>query len=329
MAAGIFTSDILAAFPLTEPAIVRELEATRNEIWLIEDKRGQRYVLRHNLQHANPQRIEFQVRFQQHLLKHGFPTSEVVEASSGDLFVVDDHGVPWVLFTFVEGEEFDFSRETQVLEAARRLAQFHSIAETFTSDAPALAYQEPYRDWWAGAEENLQELEQIYAGLPVQDELSYVREWWARVLTDWPVARLDALPAGWVYGDYHGRNMVFVDDELRGLFDFDDIERGPLVYDVAQGVHMFAREKRGSHTIRTGVARAFIEAYAHGRALSDEERAALPMMVTMSFPPNAAYHRYCRDRRGEDLPARLRREVARMRWLSAEMDRIGPELQHA
>ncbi len=92
---------------------------------------------------------------------------------------------------------------------------------------------------------------------------------------------------------------------------------------------MFAREKRGSHTIRTGVARAFIRAYAQSLALSDEERAALPMMVAMSFPPKAAYHRYCRDRRGEDLVARLRREVARMRWLSAEMDRIGPELQHA
>ena len=329
MATATVSSDILAAFPLAEPAIVRKFEATRNEIWLIEDKRGRRYVLRRNLQHANKERIAFQVRFQQHLLRHGFPTSEVIEARSGDPLVVDHDGISWVLFTFVEGEEFDFSRDAQVLEAARRLAQFHSIAETFTNDAPALDYQEPYRDWWAGADENLQELEEIYAGLPVQDELSYVREWWARVLAEWPLARLDALPVGWVYGDYHGRNMVFVDDELRGLFDFDDIERGPLVYDIAQGVHMFARQKRGSRTIRPDVARAFIKAYAQGRALSDEERAALPMMVAMSFPPNAAYHRYCRDRRGEDLVTRLRREVARMRWLSAEMDRIGSELQRA
>ena len=321
--------DVLAAYPLMEPAIIRRLEATRNEIWLIEDGRGRRYVLRRNLQHEHTERIEFQVRFQQHLLKHGFPTSEIVETTSGDSVVVDGHGVPWVLSTFVQGDEFNFARGEQVLEAARRLADFHSIAETFTSVSPKLDYQGPYRDWWAGAEENLHELAEMYAGLPVQEELSYVREWWARVLTEWPVGQLDALPVGWVYGDYHGRNMVFVDDELRGLFDFDDIERGPLVYDVAQGVNMFARAKRGSRTIRTGVARAFIAAYAQRRALSDEERAALPMMVAMSFPPNAAYHRYCREKRSEDLVARLRREVTRMRWLRKEMDRIGPELQHA
>ena len=329
MAARTLTSDILAAFPLTEPAIVRRFEATRNEIWLIEDKRGQCYVLRRNLQHANRERIEFQVRFQRHLLKHGLPTSEIVDAISGDSVVVDSHGVPWVLFTFVEGDEFDFARGEEVLEAARRLAQFHLIAETFPGTSVTLDYQEPYRQWWACADENLHELEKMYAGLPVQGELSYVRDYWTRVLAEWPVARLDALPVGWLYGDYHGRNMVFVDDELRGLFDFDDIERGPLVYDVARGVHMFAREKRGSHTIRPDIARAFIGAYAGSHALSDEERAALPMMVAMSFPPNAAYHRYCREKRGEDLVARLRREVASMRWLHAEMDRIGPELQHA
>lgn len=329
MAATSVSSDVLAAYPLIEPALVREFEATRNEIWLVEDQRGRRFVLRRNLQHASVERVEFQVRFQQHLLEQGFPTSRIIENRAGEPFVLDEHGVPWVLDTYIEGHEFDFERGEQVLEAARRLAQLHLVAETFPGRPPTLDYQQSIRDWWAGAEENLQALEEMFAGRPVEEELSYLREWWQRVLGEWPLARFDALPVGWVYGDYHGRNMVFVDGELRGLFDFDDIERGPLVYDVARGVHMFGREKRGSLSIRPEVARAFIEEYARGRALSKEERAALPMMVAMSFPPNAAYHRYCRQRRGEDIEARLHREVAMMRALRAEMDRIGPLLQDA
>ena len=107
------------------------------------------------------------------------------------------------------------------------------------------------------------------------------------------------------------------------------IQIGPLVYDVARGVHMFGRQKRGSLSIRPEVARAFIKEYDRGRPLGKEERAALPMMVAMSFPPNAAYHRYCRQQRGEDIEARLHREVAMMRALRAEMDRIGPLLQDA
>ena len=73
-------SAILAAYPFAQLAVVRAFKAsTRNDNWLVEDGRGRRYVLRRNLQHAHVQRIAFQVRFQQHLRHHGFPTAEVVE----------------------------------------------------------------------------------------------------------------------------------------------------------------------------------------------------------------------------------------------------------
>jgi Ser/Thr protein kinase RdoA (MazF antagonist) len=327
--ASAVTSGIPTAYPFERLAVVGAFEAsTRNDNWLIKDERGHRYVLRRNLQHAHVPRIEFQVRFQQHLRHHGFPTAEVVETRSGDLFALDDDGVPWVLCPYVEGREYDFGRREQVLEAARRLAQFHMIAETFPGEAVVLEYQPPIRDWWVSAEENLQVLEEMFTGVAVQDELAYLREWWRWVLAEWPLVRLDALPVGWVYGDYHGRNMVFVGDELRGLFDFDDLERGPLVFDVARGVHMFGREARGSFRIRPEVARLFIEAYACGRALTQEECTALPVMVAMYFPPNACYHRYCQQRRGEDIEARLRWEVGIMRALRAEMARIGPLFAH-
>jgi hypothetical protein len=52
-------------------------------------------------------------------------------------------------------------------------------------------------------------------------------------------------------------------------------------------------------------------------------------MVATYFPPNARYHSYCQQRRGEDIEARLRREVGIMRALRAEMARIGPLLAHA
>jgi len=318
----------LQAFPLARPSVVRRFEGFRNEIWLVEDG-GARYVLRRNLQHRNAERIAFQVRFQQHLLRQRFPTSDVVETRSGGPFAVDGEGVPWVLFTYVEGEEFDFARPAQVLEAARRLAEFHTVAASFTEPAVLVAYQRPYREWWSGAEENLAALEEMYAEAGVDDELAFLREFWRGLLAEWPLERVDALTQGWVYGDYHGRNMVFAGDELRGLFDFDDIERGPLIYDVSQGVQKFGREGRGSLTIREEVACEFVAAYARERPLSVEERAALPMLVAMNFPPDVRYHRYCRDERGENIVARLRREVASMRRLGEEMVRIGPALRDA
>ena len=61
--------------------------------------------------------------------------------------------------------------------------------------------------------------------------------------------------------------------------------------------------------------------------LSREERTAIPMMIAMYFPPEPHYHDYCRQQRGEDIDARLRREVATMRALWSEMARIGPMLR--
>ncbi len=86
--------DVLEAYAVGCPVVVSAFEGFRNDNCLVEDERGRRYVLRRNLQHTNSQRIEFQVRLQQHLLQHGFPTAEVIETRSGDLFVLDDDGVP-------------------------------------------------------------------------------------------------------------------------------------------------------------------------------------------------------------------------------------------
>ena len=41
---------------------------------------------------------------------------------------------------------------------------------------------------------------------------TYVWDWGRQVLAEWPLARIDALPVGWMHGDDPGRNIVFVQD---------------------------------------------------------------------------------------------------------------------
>ncbi|MEX1253131.1 MAG: phosphotransferase [Dehalococcoidia bacterium] len=328
-ATGLIAPEVVAAYPVAQLTILQELEGFRNENWLVEDERGHRYVLRRNVQHTSPERIEFQARFQQHLLSHGFPVARIIETRAGEPFAVDGDGFLWTLFEYVDGQEYDFARREQVVEAARRLAEFHVIAETFPGEGVALRYQQPIREWWATAAENQAQLEEMYAGQGVEDELGHLRERWRQLLAEWPLARVDALPVGWVHGDYHGRNVVFAGDGIRAVFDFDDMERGPIIYDVAIAAQRFGREGRGLVSIRPEVGRLFVREYSRVRTLTDEEREALPTMVSISFPPNAAYHRYCREHRGEDIVARLRLEVMIMRTLEAEVDRIWPTLRDA
>jgi homoserine kinase type II len=313
------------AYGLVNARVLSELESYGNENFLIEDGGGQRYVLRRHRLNADIRRIEFQLALQDHLASHAFPTSTVVETASHHRVTIDDDGVPWVLFTHVAGNEYDFERPEQAIEAARSLAQFHRITESFQYDAPPPEYKASIRQCWANAKDDLVALASLFEADGVHDELAYLSRWWESILREWPLGRLDALPSGWLHGDFHGRNLAFDDDEIVGLFDFDDVNRGPYVHDVAAGALKFGREGRGLLTIRPDVARAFVEGYAAVRPISKEERAALPVMVAMGHPPHPQNYRYWR-RRGEDIAPRFRREVATMRALDAEMERIGPEL---
>ena len=146
-----------------------------------------------------------------------------------------------MLFTYVDGSEFDFSRMAQVGEAGRRLAQFHAVGSSIDLEEVVIDVNHTGRRWWTRGDEEVAALEEMFRGDGVEDELASLREWQAELLREWPLARLDALPAGWLHSDYHGRNMVFVDDKLRGLFDFDPLRRGLLIEDVGHALFMFSR----------------------------------------------------------------------------------------
>jgi homoserine kinase type II len=270
--------------------------------------------------------MEFQLALQRHLARHGFPTAAVVETVSHRPFATDEDGVPWVLFAHVEGDEYDFQNRERVTAAAQCLARFHLVTESFRAEAPGPEYKAPIRQCWANVEQDLRELAEMLDGDSTREALAYLAGWWRSVLREWPLERLDALPAGWLHGDYHGRNLVFDGDRVAGLFDFDDVDAGPYAYDVAAGLYRFGREGRGSLSIRLEYARLFVAGYETVRPISHEERAALPVMVATGYPPNPRHYRYWRDRRGEQIEGRFLREVTSIRTLHAEMQRIGPEL---
>jgi Ser/Thr protein kinase RdoA (MazF antagonist) len=119
--------------------------------------------------------------------------------------------------------------------------------------------------------------------------------------------------------------MVFADDRLVGLFDFDVVHRGFRIEDVALALFSFGREHRESERIRPQTARVFLDEYERSGRLTELERRALPMMATVVQARTTA--RYAlRLRGGEDTRRTLRTHVSRMRSLQAQMTRLRPAL---
>ena len=322
--AEIALSRALSAFPLLEPRVTCSFDSsTRNDLWLVEDAGSGRYVLTRHRQHGQqPGRVEFQLNFLEHLRGNDFPTAQVVKSNRGGSLFIDDNGMPWSLSTYVEGSPFNFQCMGQVREAARRLAEFHTIAESFQGEEFKVGYYRPFRDRWIHALENQSALQEL---LPESREFAALRQRDLSILSEWPLERFDRLPVGWTHGDYHGRNMVFRGAELCALLDFDDVAREPLVWDVANAVYMFGREARGSFLIRPLVARTFLDVYGEHHPISREERAAIPIVLAMKFPDDVEYYRYCQSI-GEDIEARFQREITMMQSLREAMATLGNAL---
>ena len=319
---------VLHQYPLANLTVVGPIEASKlNDSFLVEDATGNRYLLRRYRRNPEPARVLFQLRFQRELHQRGFPTSEVIEPSAGSLLVSHEIG-SWVLFTFVDGTEYDFARMGQVAEAGRRLGEFHAVTASIELEEVDIEINPHVRCWWTHGDEELAALSEMFRGDGVEGELAFLQGWRTELLRKWPLARLDALPTGWVHSDYHGRNMVFVGDELRGLFDFDPLHRGYWIEDVAHALFMFSREFRGSTHIRPEAARLFVDEYHHARPLAEEERAALPMMAVLAWVPSAPYHELLR-RDGEDTLAFFRHYVSLMQDLQTEIKRLIPLLKQA
>jgi homoserine kinase type II len=313
---------ILSAYELGHITAFSLLESYGNDNWLITSGDG-RYVLRRLRMNANAERIAFQVALQQHLTDAGFATPALIKTGTGQGSVVDDGGATWMCFGYVAGTEYDFARAEQAADAGRTLARFHRLAGSFRAVGPGPEYKAPLRACWADPASDVTALSELL-GAAAADDLADLRVWWDEALAAFPLELLYTLPAGWIHGDYHGRNMAFAGDRVAAVFDFDDFDRGPYVFDVAFGFFKFGRPSRQSLEIRPPYARAFLAGYESVRQLTDEERAALPLMVWLGYPPHARNYRYWRDRIGAGITGRFQKELAEMRARRATMARIGP-----
>jgi hypothetical protein len=171
--------------------------------------------------------------------------------------------------------------------------------------------QLPVRGFWTEPETIFDGVRALLEG-SIEEEIGYLREWVARLQAEGPLDVFDTLPSGWVHLDYHGRNLIYVENEVVGLLDFDKIQRGPYVLDIERGIHAFGRRARGSDELRPDAIAAFIGGYEEIRALpAAERRATLAMMGWTALPFPAMVELFARE--SGDALGDFRREIPTLR----------------
>jgi Ser/Thr protein kinase RdoA (MazF antagonist) len=238
------------------------------------------------------ERLQELQRIRQILRSRGIPVAELKPARDGSSICTFDDCV-------VEVERYvggiPMKTWNQVLIGMGALGQVHTLMADLDIDAPPpVANHLPEELALAGTEDVLRVMR---AWQSTASEERYINavEALAHLL---PVMNL---PVQLVHGDFKDNNVIFRDEELVAVLDFDFMGVRPRIDDLALPLHTMLQ--RGE---KMGKVRKLVEAYNSGCSvpLSAQERRALPYaMARMSLaylqylmiPGDEAYMSRCRQ----------------------------------
>jgi homoserine kinase type II len=173
-------------------------------------------------------------------------------------------GRPAALITFLEGMWLRRPAAVHCREVGRALAALHLAGADFALSRPNALSIDGWRKLWDGAYARAHEVE---PGLTAEVDEDF------RVLAaEWP----KDLPAGVIHADLFPDNVFFLGDRLSGLIDFYFACNDLYAYDLSVCLNAWCFEKDGSFNLTKG--RALLAGYQSVRALSDAEKAALPIL---------------------------------------------------
>jgi homoserine kinase type II len=174
-------------------------------------------------------------------------------------------GRPAAMVTFLDGIWIRKPNAGHCAAVGEALARLHLAARDFPIERPNALSVESWRPLYehAGARGD-----SVQPGLcnEIVKELDVLEKNWPR-----------NLPAGVIHADLFPDNVFFLGDGLSGLIDFYFACTDTLAYDVAICLNCWCFEPDHSYNVTKG--RALLNAYTKVRALSDQERAALPMLA--------------------------------------------------
>lgn len=275
---------VLRYYPSGELQNARRVEqGFVNENWVVNTTRGRFFLKRRHPSLRQRDLIVAQHELMRRLRRSGFPAPTIIATIRGDTFLVLDQ--EWYeMQGYIEGEPYDHHRREHLEEAALTLGKYHKLIDGFAPEA-LCHVNELYTP--ATARTLLARLTQTWhlaqdpTGAEISQQVkSHIADLTAR-LADHRI-----LPRLVIHGDYYADNLIFEDDRIVGVVDYDKACWQPRVVELAEALVYFASPRPGymKHIVYPGVLNwdpfmCFVQSYAETAALGAGEMDALPHYV--------------------------------------------------
>jgi homoserine kinase type II len=218
-----------------------------------------KFVLRY-YESRSKESVLFESHVLTYLKKQNYPCPNPLQNNKGETVTLY-RGKPVVIFEFIEGHSVEQLTKNHKRQVIQKAAELNSLTQ---------AYQPRYKKYrWNYSIELCQTLAKTEAN-KINTANAYEKLSWFEAqlaMLDLP----DSLPKGICHCDFDFSNLLFQNDQLVALLDFDDANYTYLTFDLACLIDSWAWPHQ-SDALDFGQARTIAQAYTKYRLLSPVEQ---------------------------------------------------------
>lgn len=183
-------------------------------------------------------KVAFSHALQLFLWGKQFPLPRLIGIRTTNNSLLQWRGSIYELFEFIPGQPYPYTLEA-TFDGGRTLALFHKLLVDFRSEwQPAAGSYHSQPAVHHG-------LEQVPAALQTSDAavtslVQYLGEAYDRAAAKVEAAGIARWPVQYVHADWHPGNMLFRDNRVVAVIDYDSARQLPRILDVANGALQFS-----------------------------------------------------------------------------------------
>ncbi len=258
--------DIKQGWPLSSIiSIERFNDGVINDSYHVKTVEGE-YVLR-LYTHASTEDILFEHALLTHIAS--LPVPHFQEFSNSPIVTIGErHGV---IYPYIEGKTILDPAKKHRESIGEFLAQLHTIGQSFNS---SLYKKKRIYDF---STDKVRQYTEDIAGAGAISE-AIVDDLASCVISSIDV--IQSLSSGPIHVDVKAGNVLFLDDTLSGVIDFDNAYIGPYILDLSKSMMWYGSD-RGKFNMTSAM--DILGAYTKHRALSEDAKMSLFQTMLFSF----------------------------------------------
>lgn len=237
-------------------------------------------------------KVAFCHQIQLHLMSKQFPLPHLIGTKKDNNSLLQWRGGIYELFEYIPGQNYPQTLEA-TFDSGRVLALYHKLLETFQSQ-----YSPPTGSYHMApsVEAGLRQIPKTLAHVPNMMEVcNYLLQSYNHAASTVDKCGIESWPKQIIHGDWHPGNMLFRDNRVVAVIDYDSARLLPRILDIANGALQFSilggdeDLKSWPEQVDETRFRRFLKGYDEVVLLSEAEVSSIPWLMIEALIAEAVF----------------------------------------